>query len=385
MLKLKLSLRKAFVVVSSFCLFANIWLLIHITRKKRTEIHNEPKLIIASVIFRHGDRNPTRTFPTDPNRDVSWPEGRSALTQIGVEQAYELGAYLRRRYASLLGDGPHSDDIVYVQSSKQSRTLITGAICLAALLFPSKKDQILNRDLSWQSLPIYTVSKEEDYILYHGKKCQRYERAFDEYLESPEFTALMARHKKMFRQLQKRSGMEINTFHDAKRLYNVLWIEKLQNKTLPAWGIEALENDDFKRVVGQTYQLKTNTTLLARLHSGFFIREILESLQQKINGTLSPDRSLFLYSASGNTIAKVLNALGLFDVRAPPYASSLHFEVYSSNDEYHMQIIYRNTDDENPCPLEIPSCGAKCSLEQFKSIYSTIIPTGTFDEECELS
>ncbi|XP_055307525.1 prostatic acid phosphatase-like isoform X2 [Sitodiplosis mosellana] len=344
MLKLKLSLRKAFVVVSSFCLFANIWLLIHITRKKRTEIHNEPKLIIASVIFRHGDRNPTRTFPTDPNRDVSWPEGRSALTQIGVEQAYELGAYLRRRYASLLGDGPHSDDIVYVQ-----------------------------------------ISKEEDYILYHGKKCQRYERAFDEYLESPEFTALMARHKKMFRQLQKRSGMEINTFHDAKRLYNVLWIEKLQNKTLPAWGIEALENDDFKRVVGQTYQLKTNTTLLARLHSGFFIREILESLQQKINGTLSPDRSLFLYSASGNTIAKVLNALGLFDVRAPPYASSLHFEVYSSNDEYHMQIIYRNTDDENPCPLEIPSCGAKCSLEQFKSIYSTIIPTGTFDEECELS
>ena len=83
---------------------------------------------------------------------------------------------------------------------------------------------------------------------------------------------------------------------------------------MPAWGIEALANEDLKWVVDHTYQVATNTTLLARLHSGFLIREIVENLQQKIDGSLSPDRSLFLYSASGNTIAKVPNALGLFDV-----------------------------------------------------------------------
>lgn len=76
--------------------------------------------------------------------------------------------------------------------------------------------------------------------------------------------------------------------------------------------MEALINSDLKWIVDHTYQIRTNTTLLARLHSGFLIRDILEHFQQKINDTTKPP--LLLYSASGNTIAKVLNALRLFDV-----------------------------------------------------------------------
>ncbi|XP_055306827.1 prostatic acid phosphatase-like [Sitodiplosis mosellana] len=346
----KLKLWKTLMVVSWLCLFANTWLWIHFTRKNGTEIRSEPKLIIAAVIFRHGDRNPMETFPTDSNKDISWPGGWGVLTQVGMEQSYELGAYLRRRYALLLGD-IRSDDIVNVQSSTLRRTKRSAAACLAGLFGKTKSDQILNSDLSWLSIPIHRVPQNEDYILYPGKKCPRYAHAIDEYLKSPQFIALMARHKEMFH--------------------------------LPAWGVEALEHGDLKWAADHAYEVRT--TLLARLYAGFLIREIVEQLQQKVDGSLSPDRSLFLYSGSGFAIVKVLNALQLFDAHEPPYGSSLHFEVYSSNDEYHMQIIYRNTDDENPCPLEIPSCGAKCSLEQFKSIYSAIIPTGTFDEECELS
>lgn len=76
--------------------------------------------------------------------------------------------------------------------------------------------------------------------------------------------------------------------------------------------MDVLNNNDLKWVVDHTYQIKTNTTLLARLHSGFLIREIVEHFQQKIND--SPTPCLILYSASGNTIAKVLNALRIFDV-----------------------------------------------------------------------
>lgn len=49
-----------------------------------------------------------------------------------------------------------------------------------------------------------------------------------------------------------------------------------------------------------------------------------------------------------------------------------------------MQIVYRNSSDEDPLPLEIPLCGSKFSIEKFKTIYRAIIPTGTFDEECQL-
>lgn len=36
--------------------------------------------------------------------------------QLGVEQEYDLGAYLRRRYASLLGDGRYSNNNVQIRS-----------------------------------------------------------------------------------------------------------------------------------------------------------------------------------------------------------------------------------------------------------------------------
>lgn len=74
-----------------------------------------------------------------------------------------------------------------------------------------------------------------------------------------------------------------------------------------------------------------------------------------------------------------------FQLHQPPYASSLHFELYKTRNDFYMQIFYRNTNDENPPPLEIPFCGSKCSVEEFSSIYSDIIPTESFEDECELS
>lgn len=170
-----------------------------------------------------------------------------------MEQEYDLGVYLRRRYASLLGDGRYSNNVVHVQSelnvnlihnycilffinchsivgSNQIRTLRSAAVCLAGL-FPTKYDQIWNRDLSWQSIPIHTVETNMDYILYPGKKCPLYERTFKEYLQSPEFIALMEKYEDLFSQLEKQSGMTVKSFHDAKDLYDILWIEKLHNNT----------------------------------------------------------------------------------------------------------------------------------------------------------
>lgn len=63
------------------------------------------------------------------------------------------------------------------------------------------------------------------------------------------------------------------------------------------------------------FQIPANTTLLARLSTGFLIREMLEHFEQKINAILSPDRSLWIYSGHDTTIANVLNSLGLYDVR----------------------------------------------------------------------
>lgn len=63
--------------------------------------------------------------------------------------------------------------------------------------------------------------------------------------------------------------------------------------------------------------MNTATPELARLKSGFLIKEMMERFTSKIFGELEPDRVLWLYSAHDETIANMLNSLGLFEVRVP--------------------------------------------------------------------
>lgn len=46
------------------------------------------------------------------------------------------------------------------------------------------------------------------------------------------------------------------------------------------------------------YKTYADTTQLARLKSGFLLKEIMDHFSQKINSTLKPDRSMWLYSGS---------------------------------------------------------------------------------------
>lgn len=60
--------------------------------------------------------------------------------------------------------------------------------------------------------------------------------------------------------------------------------------------------------------MAADTKELARLQSGFLLKEIFDRFAQKLNSTLQPDRSLWLYSAHDLTIMCMLNSLGLFEV-----------------------------------------------------------------------
>lgn len=141
--------------------------------------------------------------------------------------------------------------------------------------------------------------------------------------------------------------------------------------------VEYIARYDFK-----TY---TDTPQMARLISGSLIKEIIQHISEKItNSTQYPDRSLWLYSGHDFTIANVLNALGLYEVpHIPPFASSLHFELFKTQDnEHYLQIFYRKSGEEDLKPMHIPHCGEKCSLEHFEEIYREIIPVD-FHAECK--
>lgn len=85
--------------------------------------------------------------------------------------------------------------------------------------------------------------------------------------------------------------------------------------SLPDWAEEAIQpNSTMEYIAKLLIKSNADTPELARLKSGFLIKEIMERFNQKISSTIQPDRSLWLYSAHDLTIANVLNAFGLFEV-----------------------------------------------------------------------
>lgn len=193
-----------------------------------------------------------------------------------------------------------------------------------------------------------------------------------------------------------------------QNLYDVLWIEKHQNKKLQDWAEKSIEpNGVMEYITKYSYAMYTNTKQLARLKGGYLLKDILERFSQKIKLTLKPlERKLWLYAAHDYTIANILNGLGVFEVsrflnsivhmkftfaflfcptkqlHIPNYASSIHFELYKTDkNKYYLQVFYRNEGEEHPTPIHVPGCGGKCPFSRFYELYQDIIP-GDFNAEC---
>lgn len=84
---------------------------------------------------------------------------------------------------------------------------------------------------------------------------------------------------------------------------------------MPIWTEKVLANgSESEEIATRALVRGTETREMARLTSGFLIREMMERFLNKIMYSLYPNRSLWLYSVSHTTIAQLLNSLGLFDV-----------------------------------------------------------------------
>lgn len=84
--------------------------------------------------------------------------------------------------------------------------------------------------------------------------------------------------------------------------------------SLPEWTHDEFPGGVMKLLAEHWFKHLTGTTELKRLKSGFLIKEILDRFKNKTLSNLTPDRSLWLYSAHDITIASVMNSLGVLEV-----------------------------------------------------------------------
>ncbi|XP_053698567.1 prostatic acid phosphatase-like [Sabethes cyaneus] len=339
------------------------------------------KLIFAHVIFRHGNRTPIVSYPTDPYRFRSnWTNDWGQLTNIGKHVQLELGRWLRQRYRSLLSNNYDKAEI-YVQSSESERVLMSALANLAGL-YPPLGSAVWEPTIAWQPIPVYQIPRSQDNLIAATKTCPQFKMELERYLQSEAFQSYNKSLAVIYEYLTKHTQLSFDSFTSIYDLYNILDIESTNNKTLPAWSREVFP-EPLRTMSANLFRVYSNTTRMARLKMGPLLKDILDRFQQKINKTLQPDRTIWMYSAHDITIANLLNGMHMFKVHNPPFAACLLFELRASSSGVPYVSIYYRDSAAEPEPLYIPRCGKHCPLQKLIELYQHLLPNH-WDQECLL-
>ncbi|XP_042521852.1 prostatic acid phosphatase [Dipodomys spectabilis] len=332
------------------------------------------ELKCATLVFRHGDRSPIETFPNDPIMESSWPQGFGQLTQLGMEQHYELGQYIKKRYRKLLNES-YNREQVYIRSTDVDRTLMSAMTNLAAL-FPPEGTSIWNPTLLWQPIPVHTVSLSEDRLLYLPlRNCPRFQELESETLKSEEFQKRLHPYKDFIETLPSLSGFHgRDLFGIWSKVYDPLYCEGVHNFTLPSWATEdtmtklkELSELSLLSLYGIHKQKEKS-----RLQGGVLVKEILKHLKSATQ--TEKYRKLVMYSAHDTTVSGLQMALDVYNGILPPYAACHLMELYQEKGEYFVEMYYRNETHREPYPLTLPGCTHSCPLEKVVELLAPVIP-----------
>ncbi|KFV65685.1 Prostatic acid phosphatase, partial [Dryobates pubescens] len=361
----------------------------------QTSAERELKFVVA--VFRHGDRTPIITFPTDPHKESEWPQGFGQLTKTGMQQLFELGQYTRSRYSSFLNSTYNRQEF-YIQSTDYDRTIMSAQSYLSGL-FPPTSSQIWNPELLWQPIPVHTLQKSTDRRLHFPlPDCPRFDELQNETQTSNEFQTRIQPYMDFLQTMAVNTGLELNHLKilDNFQLWNTydtLHCEGIHNYTLPGWAtkdvIDKMEKLAELALLSLFGLYKAQEK--SRLQGGVLVNTILNSIKQAANS--SKQRKMEVYSAHDTTVGALQIALNIFNGKLPPYAACHFFELYQESrgqvssklcknkEQYSIDMHYRNDSSKDPYLLTLPGCTPSCPLEKFAELVSPII-TENWAKEC---
>ncbi|KAM7176663.1 prostatic acid phosphatase-like [Macrochelys suwanniensis] len=364
----------------SFCFALSLFLiLLHQTAAERTL-----KFVVA--IFRHGDRTPVENFPTGLHKESEWPQGFGQLTKIGMQQQYELGQYVRKRYSNFLNATYNRHEIV-IQSTDYDRTIMSTQVYLAGL-FPPVGNQIWNPQILWQPIPVHTVPVSQDHMLHFpSPNCPCFDKLQNETQASWQFQNKLQPYMGVLKTMADNTGYDVDSLKQLNKFkawntYDTLFCESIHNYTLPKWASKDIMKK-MKELAALSLQsifgiYKTNDK--SRLQGGVLVNAILKSIKNATQP--SNKRKMQIFSAHDTTIGALQMALNIFNGKLPPYSTCQFFELYQENSgQYSIEMYYRNDSLTDPYPLRLPGCTSPCPLEKFAKLVSPVI-VEDWSKEC---
>ena len=212
----------------------------------------DPTLRQVHLLFRHGDRTPISAYPNDPWANYSWPGGWGQLTSRGMTRHFQLGQWLRQRYAGFLSDQYSREEIV-IRSTDTDRTLMSALSNLAGL-FPPDSEQTWNPSLAWQPIPVHTVPQSEDYLLSSHADCPRFTELQEEIEKGEWMQRIYKNNQQLFEFISEKSGTHITDIVKLDYIYDSLLIESENNLTLPEWTKDIFPGESLDMgILGQTH------------------------------------------------------------------------------------------------------------------------------------
>ncbi|CAH8558163.1 unnamed protein product [Schistosoma margrebowiei] len=313
------------------------------------------------LIYSHGDSSPAYRIPQIyPNFEGVWPEGTDKLTNIGIQQQFILGRWMRMNYLTFVPQ-KYNSSTYHLRSTDADKTLMS-AMASSAGFYWQSSSPFDGSKLHWSSVPVHEVSKISD-ILFGLYDCPRLRILQKMQTYMIHSTRFENQHKNLFQILRNNTGLSINRL-TIEQIANFLKSIKNYNVTLPSWCTKELLNELFE--VADYYWMEKyvkSSSEIIRLEIGLFLHHIIQHIYSIIQGksiyisnniTLS-NKHLMVYSITNHHFAYLLNAFGILNNnnnnnKPIEYASVISLELYgpsilsknNNNNQYILKILYKN-------------------------------------------
>ncbi|KAG9271024.1 lysophosphatidic acid phosphatase type 6 [Astyanax mexicanus] len=354
------------------------------------------ELKLVQVLFRHGARTPLKSIPdvleaqwvpdllevpnhtnidyvvTDlqggprPNalvednyrsKKLSGGTYPGQLTTVGMQQLYDLGVRLRKRYIQDVAflTPAFSNKEVYIRSTNIIRT-IESAKCLVAGLYQQKQTDVV-------SILTEEAEREILYPNYHGCKQLKLRSGY-RWAESSTLPDIASD----LQSIQSALGVQPEQHLDFILIRDDMVARETHGLPCPA-VLHSWRARVEQRAVDMIYHIYDPANRVnLQLCVGPLLHTFLNNMEMNVqNNALIKDRKLFLYSAHDTTLMPCLMALGVFDMRWPPYAADITLELYQhrKTNQHYIKVSYVGQDQK------IPGCSdVYCPLEEFKQAMS---------------
>lgn len=336
------------------------------------------ELKLVQTIFRHGNKMPSQVniYPNDPYVNYTYePAGKGGLTNVGKTNMYKVGQFFRERYEDFLGK-IYTKENIWFRADEVDRTVMSGQL-VAAGLYPPSEEQRWNPDLNWQPIPVWTIPATMD-CLYTTPFSSKFHTMRNLVEETDEDVIQFEKdNKDIYKYLSEHTGGNV-TQSKVFSLYQYLFAQKDIGLELPEWTKSVFPHGKLDELVIYDILIRTRTLELKQILGGLWIREWLNHVNDHISK--KDTRKAFMYAAHDLNIAYILSALDNFDNEIPYYGNSLMFELHEDDNEYYVQVLYKNKD--NIRVLKFSNCDTMCPLDEFKKFVKPLISIN-MEEICE--